>query len=839
MHRIFDLLRPLIRWVVHHSVIVLLVAFGLSVGGTLLATRLTIDTDLANLIPPEYDSVQALEKLRDEVGAESEVAIAIESPSFDSNVAFAEALIPAALELTGERYSEPYFRSVEFRKDVVFLENNALYFGTPAELDMLQDYLDAKIEEAALDANPFFFNLDDEDDDTAAQTDSLGEELQAIYRDIVSKEYPVSDDSTTLVLRFYPSGSQTDFQFVEKAYADLEALAQSIDPVSYHPDMKITTAGRLLRQLIEVNTLRKDVLNSFGSGVLAVLLMVVSYFFYKSYRTQVASGFDTKVFWRLIPSIPVLAVVIGIPLLMSISWTFGVAYLAYGKLNLMTSTLGLVLFGLGIDYGIHFFARYTEERAKGSSVVEASETTFSSTGQAITVGALTTAIALYVLVVADFRGFSQFGFIAGTGVLFALGAMLLVLPALIALFERTGLLNLTSKKGIDTGPVTDGRFPASRPILIGSILAVIAAIVLLPRVEFEYRMGTLEPTYDEYNVRRDIVRRVYDDRRRRNPAYIVLDDPDEVPEVIDALNRIMESDTLSPTIERFESLQDRFPLTSEARKDRLWRLEDIREQFSDPFIDADTTEDMARLRRAASTREPIAFDDIPEFLRKQFTSKSGELGNFVIIYPSVGLSDGRQSIAFSEDVGSIVTESGDTYHAGSSSLIAADMLKLMQREAPWMVLATFVIVSLLMYLNFGSFRWMFLATLPLIVGVLWMLLLQELFNLHLNFYNLIVLPAVLGIGNDAGVHLVHRYREEGKGSILRNVRTTGEHVTMGSLTTMVGFAGLLLSFHPGLNSIGQLAVLGIGSTLVAALFFLPAMIQWLEDRTMRGKTKNV
>jgi predicted RND superfamily exporter protein len=60
------------------------------------------------------------------------------------------------------------------------------------------------------------------------------------------------------------------------------------------------------------------------------------------------------------------------------------------------------------------------------------------------------------------------------------------------------------------------------------------------------------------------------------------------------------------------------------------------------------------------------------------------------------------------------------------------------------------------------------------------------------------------------------------------LRSTGEHVTMGSVTTMIGFAGLLLSFHPGLHSIGELAVAGIGATLLSALIFLPALLQWLE-----------
>jgi hypothetical protein len=47
---------------------------------------------------------------------------------------------------------------------------------------------------------------------------------------------------------------------------------------------------------------------------------------------------------------------------------------------------------------------------------------------------------------------------------------------------------------------------------------------------------------------------------------------------------------------------------------------------------------------------------------------------------------------------------------------------------------------------------------------------------------------------------------------------------------MIGFGGWLLSMHPGLHSIGQLAVVGIGLTLVAALVFLPALLQWDEER---------
>jgi uncharacterized protein len=442
---------------------------------------------------------------------------------------------------------------------------------------------------------------------------------------------------------------------------------------------------------------------------------------------------------------------------------------------------------------------------------------------------LTTATALYVLVFADFRGFSEFGFIAGTGIIFALISMTIVLPALLTSFENIRLLNLETSLDIEGAQLDrSGRYRGARGLVFASAAMVVAALVFLPRVEFEYDFGRLEPEYAAYNEVNAKVRQVYEGGTRRNPAYIVVDDPEEVHAVREAL--VTRASYNGSTVGSIETLQDRFPMNAQSQETKLARVADIRALLESPFLQADDSDDLNRLRRAAETTEVLGLDDVPEGLRNQFVSKSGQLGNFVMVYPSVGLSDGRNSMAFAKEVGTVVTADGRTYHAGSTSLVAADMLRLMMAEAPWMVLATFLVVALLMWLNFGSIRWAMLALLPLLVGVLWMLLAMEFLGLKLNFYNLVVLPAVLGIGNDAGVHLVHRYREEGHGSIMAVVRSTGEHVTVGSLTTMIGFAGLILSFHPGLRSIGELAVVGIGSTLLAALFFLPALFQVREDR---------
>lgn len=841
MHRLFESLRPFIRAVVRRAGWVLFAAVLLTVAGGMLARNLTIDSDLANLIPEDRPTVQALNKLKETVGGESDVAVGITSSSFEDNKAFAEDLIPKALDLKGPN-GEPYLTRVEYKRDVDYLKDNALYFASNEELTRVEDYLDDQIEEAKLKANPFYFDLGEDEEEGADE----GEELQGMYNNLVGSRYMLSPDSTTLVLKFYPGGTNTDIDFIDRLYDDLRGLVNEMEPDTYNAEMEVTLAGRLYRRAVEVNTIWNDVSGSFGTGILAVILLVVGYFFYKANTARAGRGrFEPRIMLQELLRTPIMALVIGVPLLMSLAWTGGFAYLLFERLTLMTSTLGLVLFGLGIDFGIHFYGRYAEERAEGHSITDAVETTFVSTGQAITIGALTTASALYVLTPADFKGFSEFGAIAGTGVIFALIAMTVVMPAVLAVLERTGLLDLRGNAAVATGrngsngSSADDRnrhFPASRPIVVGSVLAVIAAVVMIPQVGFQYDFGALEPDYTQYEERASVIERTEQTDStsgpsKRNPAYIVADSPEDVPAIVEAVREKARRDTTSPTILSVESLQERFPLADSSRRAKLQRIADIREQLNNnKYLRGQDGEALDQLRRAAQTTEAIELDQLPDFLRKQFTTKSGNIGTFVMVYPSVGLSDGRKSIAFLEDVGTIETDDGTVYHAASTSLVAADMLRIMRSEAPYMVLGTFLIVMLLMYANFRAIRWAALALIPLVIGILWMLLLMEVFGLMLNFYNMIVLPAVLGIGNDAGVHLVHRYREEGTGSIFDVLRSTGEHVTIGSLTTMMGFGGLLLSFHPGLNSIGSLAVVGIGTTLLAAVIFLPALLQWAEDR---------
>ena len=152
------------------------------------------------------------------------------------------------------------------------------------------------------------------------------------------------------------------------------------------------------------------------------------------------------------------------------------------------------------------------------------------------------------------------------------------------------------------------------------------------------------------------------------------------------------------------------------------------------------------------------------------------------------------------------------------------------------MILTFFVVFLVVFLDFRSIKAALFVLAPLAIGVLWMGAVMFLFGMKLNFFNIVVLPSVIGIGVDNGVHIYHRYSEEGKGSLYYVLKTTGLAITMTTLTTIVGYSGLILANHPGLNSIGDLAVIGISLTFVAAMLVLPSLLQFFEGRNAQLMT---
>jgi predicted RND superfamily exporter protein len=124
---------------------------------------------------------------------------------------------------------------------------------------------------------------------------------------------------------------------------------------------------------------------------------------------------------------------------------------------------------------------------------------------------------------------------------------------------------------------------------------------------------------------------------------------------------------------------------------------------------------------------------------------------------------------------------------------------------------------------------------PLIAGMIWMLGLMTITGWKINFINIVVLPVVFGYGISTGIHLYHRFQESG--SIAVSLSRTGKAVVGSSITTFIGWGALLVSGHPGLESMGILACFGILADLFVSFTVMPSMIQLTNNKNYNNGQK--
>ena len=101
-----------------------------------------------------------------------------------------------------------------------------------------------------------------------------------------------------------------------------------------------------------------------------------------------------------------------------------------------------------------------------------------------------------------------------------------------------------------------------------------------------------------------------------------------------------------------------------------------------------------------------------------------------------------------------------------------------------------------------------------------------------DFANVIVLPMLIGMGVDNGVHLVHRHRTApDEIDVLGS--STARAVFFAALTAVLSFGSLAFASHRGLASFGQMLTLGVLVTLVCYVVVLPAVLEWDDRRHAR------
>jgi len=792
----------LVHHIYHHYISIIVVATALSIFSGFFALKLAknIKTDFADLLPNDYDSVSELNRIKARVGGIGPLMVVITSEDMDKAVDF-------MLVLADSLEKSPFISSLsrlDNKRELI--EENRLLYMDLVDLQEIHDRLENHIELAKLKQSPLYFSLDDEEDEPLDFSD-----IETKYRkkngaatEVEKKygKYVLTKEGNGIILRLYPTGVITDVKFSQTLLESLDRTIAAINPKRFHPSIEYSYKGSFQNSASQVKIIMQDLKSTAAYSIIGVLLLITLYF-----RQVLCSLFIT------------------LPLLMSLSWTFGVTYLAVGSLNMITVGLFAILFGLGIDFGIHIFARYREARRRGVGIEEALSETVVHTGGALTTTAITTSVAFYSLLLTDFKGFSEFGFIVGTGIVFSLVAMIAICPAFIILAERLGVINLLRKK-IPDHLLRKGPYPIPLITLFLGIVVTLYSLYHISDLEFEYDFSKLKPKPPPSKTRASLPQNL---KEGRSPAIVLTESYNEAMEVVQTVKEIKQAKGDSSTILNIKSVYSILPQDQDLKLSLIGVIHSLLDREQDLLNDEELAK-VDSLRRYLDV-EKLTLYDLPEDLTNEFKSKDGEILNFVAINASVQLKDGLNAIRFAEEIRSIETPSGKTYLASSSHVIIAEMLKVMLDDSALAVMLTLAVVTLVLLIDLRSFIDTFLVLTPLLSALIWVTGFMYVFDIKLNLYNMIAFPTIIGMGIDNGVHIFHRYRETGLNSMRLVLRTTGLALLATSLTTMVGFSGLVWAKHPALSSIGVLSLIGLGSCFVTSITLLPALLQIRERYT--------
>jgi len=115
--------------------------------------------------------------------------------------------------------------------------------------------------------------------------------------------------------------------------------------------------------------------------------------------------------------------------------------------------------------------------------------------------------------------------------------------------------------------------------------------------------------------------------------------------------------------------------------------------------------------------------------------------------------------------------------------------------------------------------------------VIWTVGLMGFLGLDFTMGNVFGLPLILGAAGEFGLNIVLSAMESGQPQSALIAQNTLGAVLMNGLTTIAGFASLLVASHRGIFGLGLLLTLGTVTTLMASLIVLPTLLVIVARRS--------
>jgi predicted RND superfamily exporter protein len=832
-----DLLARYVGFLARRSLAISVGALVLFVLGVVTASRLQLRSDFTELLPENDPEVARLKDLGDKIGAPSTLVVAVEGPAPSSNERFAEALVRNLQPLVGTE-----LRAIDYRADASrpFFEHNKALYANLLDLQRLDDDVRKLV---ASKKNPMFLPFADpdkgeEDDDPSTDLRKLRQKLEAQKpKDAFPSGYYESSDRHLLAIITWTASSGTGDSSGFRIRDDVQRIINQTLPASFG-EVKASITGDVATAIEEHDALKSDI--EWVSLVCTVLVLLVIMLYF---RSVVALGY------------------VFFPTLLGVAVAFGITALAIGYLNTNTAFLGSIIIGNGINFGIILLARYREERLGAPTEPPASAMTkaIAATVRPTLAAALAAGIAYASLTLTGFRGFRQFGFVGGTGMILCWLATYSYCPALVLLWERLRRSPPPAPRH-SGGPLVAvaESLLGHRRLLLGivTVVSLIAACAVAPLVSnpFEYDFSKLRNQHSRKHGAGELYARV----GRIFPQDIspvgvaLLASPEDAAlfdqavlekDCRDGLSRAHSSfatdgKTLARECSRrvaagestgglLSSVSTAFDYLPNGQEAKLALIASLRKRLSDQAMQSLPAADRKLVAEwmPAADLHKLTPADLPESIARRFRELDGTVGRVALLFPVRVWAnwDGHNLIRLTDVTQNVALPSGHVASAAGHTSLFAAMLRSIAHDGPIATAAAMLGVAIMVLLLFRNLRSSAMVLLSLGVGVLWMGGAGALLHMKLNFLNFVALPITFGIGVDYAVNVFARVANEPPERHAHALAQTGSAVALCSSTTIIGYSSLLIASNGALVSFGKLANFGEVGCLLAALLLVPAV----------------
>ncbi|MEJ2031735.1 MAG: MMPL family transporter [Deltaproteobacteria bacterium] len=554
-------------------------------------------------------------------------------------------------------------------------------------------------------------------------------------------------------------------------------------------------------------------------------------------------------------------------LTMGLVWTMGFAIGAIGSLNLISIAFVVLFIGMGVDYSIQICLRFRELFAAGLDRIEAIREATAEVGNPLLLCTITTAIGFYAFVPTAYAGASELGIISGTGIFLFLFVNLTVLPALLCLLPIKKPPAKTSHHGI---PFHRWSRRYGRWVLVVAGLLTIASIYLAPRVSFDYNPLSLSNPQAKAVI---AAKELFASSRTSPWTATVLRHSleqaektasrlEKLPEVESALT--IASFVPSHQEEKRSIIQDISLFMPPLPGPPDLRSVDVKSSYialaglnhtlkkseeqagsslppemqklaaaSSRLInlgDRDRATAMSLLKRGVLFNLGLTLDhlegmlqpgtvslaDLPSGLVSQYDSREGLYR--IQVFPRKDLAEIKNLREFVAAIRTITPEVTDTPVSVLETGNA--IIGSFKRAAIYAL----VLITILLLVVLRNRTETIFILIPLLLAVLYTGAASVIFGIPLNYANVIVIPLLLGVGIDYGIHLIFRHRITLPGDRHLLETSTARAVLFSALTTILSFSSLCFSGHRGTASMGILLTICTLLMIFCNLTILPAIL---------------